>query len=222
MPKPFLAVVAALWPLPAQPMHPHRPPHPFLNHPALFRMRASQNNRIMNNGRLLLILIVAAASGCAGADYAISPTPPVPTPSGPTAGSAADISMNVAKVAGVTFPSGGGFGFGCGGGSLLPGQTPADVASPQLAVEARSGISGVVVDSILHTSEQGAAVRRFMFTDLGPLGTGSISLAWGGDSPLIAQTESAARVQFTVAGVVYYHRGPDHFVSPKVSYSCDP
>ena len=86
--KPFLAVVAALWPLPAQPMHPHRPPHPFPNHPALFRMRASQNNRIMTNGRLLLILIVAAASGCAGAEYAIAPTPPVLTPSGPPAGPA--------------------------------------------------------------------------------------------------------------------------------------
>ncbi len=186
-------------------------------------MRASQNNRIMTNGRLLLILIVAAASGCAGADYAIAPTPPVLTPSGPTAGSAADISMTVAKVTGVTFPSGGGFGFGCGGGSRRPGQTPADVASPELIVQARSGVSGVVVDSILHTSQHGPEVRRFMLTDdLGPLGTGSISLAWAGDSPLIAQTESAARVQFTVAGVVYYHRGRDHFVSPKVSYSCDP
>lgn len=128
------------------------------------------------------------------------------------------------KQIGTAYPNATGYTFGCaGGGSLLPGESPWSAKGPWLIVEVESGVAGIVIDSVVKTAEHPLGVRREVSKGIGRISTGGYFYSsFGVVSANLPASLPLSQAGLTIAAVVYHHRDTREFVSPKVSYRCEP
>lgn len=152
-----------------------------------------------------------------------SPSDAVTTPAGPKE-PGLTVSVNVVRAKGTAYPNANGYTFGCAGGSSLgPNESPFEKTQPWLVLQADQDASDIQVDSIVIKAEHSTGITRDLRTGYNRMGRGGyIYSPFGAMSPNLPASLPLANAAFDATAVVYHHRGPDAFVSAKVSYRCEP